>query len=149
MFDEKQSLRSKKDIPCVQRRTLLAFEERHSLRSKKDIPCDRGRTFLAFEDDESPIFGRTDLRKGVSEAKFDAEADFDVEKRLAPPKLPENHGKTKKNRENFAEKNFSASKNQKLQIVRNAFSRSFAAIGAKFEGERKVCLGFRFHDETK
>ena len=25
-----------------------------------------------------PIFGRTDLRKGVSEAKFDVEADFDV-----------------------------------------------------------------------
>ena len=57
------------------------FEERHSL-------CSR--------DDETPIFGRTDLRKGVSEAKFDAEADFDVKKCLAPPKSAENHKKPKK-----------------------------------------------------
>ena len=48
------------------------FDEGHSLCSKKDIPC--------VEDDETPIFGRTDLREGVSEAKFDAEADFDVRK---------------------------------------------------------------------
>ena len=62
------------------------FEEGHSLYSKKDIPCARRKTFLMFEDDETPIFGRTDLRKGVSEAKFDAEADFDAKKCLAPPK---------------------------------------------------------------
>ena len=43
-----------------------------------------------FENDETPIFGRTDLRKDVSEAKFDAEADFDVKKCLAPPKSAEN-----------------------------------------------------------
>ena len=82
-----------------------------------------------------PIFGRTDLRKGVSEAKFDAEADFDVKKCLAPPKSAENREKRKKKTKIFPEK-ISASKNRKLQIVRNAFSRSFAAIGAKFEGER-------------
>ena len=41
-------------------------------------------------------FGRTGLRKGVSEAKFDAEADFDVKKSLAPPKSAENLKKTKK-----------------------------------------------------
>ena len=73
------------------------FEERHSLCSKKDIPCVRGKTFLVFEDNETPIFGRTDLRKGVSEAKFDAEADFDVKKCLAPPKSVENREKQKKN----------------------------------------------------
>ena len=69
-----------------------------------------------FEDDETPIFGRTDLRKGVSEAKFDVEADFDVEKPLAPPKSAENHEKPE-NCEKVSEKKFPASKNQKLQIV--------------------------------
>ena len=49
-----------------------------------------------FEDDEAPIFGRTDLRKGVSEAKFDAEADFDVKKCLAPSKSPENRENRRK-----------------------------------------------------
>ena len=32
------------------------------------------------------IFGRTDLRTGASEAKFDVEADFDVNTSLAPQK---------------------------------------------------------------
>ena len=114
---------------------FLVFEEGQSLCSKKDIPCVRTTTFLVFEDDETPIFGRTDLRKGVSEAKFDAEVDFDVKKCLAPPKSAENREKPKKKLKFFPEK-ISASKNRKLQIVRNAFSRSFAAIGAKFECER-------------
>ena len=147
MFEEGQSLCSKKDIPCVRRRTFLVFEGKHSLCSKKqhsfcskkDIPCVR-KTFLVFEDDKTPIFGRTDLRKGVSEAKFDAEADFDVKKCLAPPKSAENHEKLKKNRKIFRKKIFLASKNRKLQIVRNAFSRSFAAIGAKFEGRTEIFL---------
>ena len=60
-----------------------------------------------------PIFGRTDLRKGVSEAKFDVEADFDVKKSLAPPKSAENHEKPKKKSEkkskNFRNNFFSAS----------------------------------------
>ena len=94
MFEERHSLCSKNDIPCVQRKTFLVFEEEHSLCSKKkhslcsdkDIPCVRRTTFLVFEDDETPIFGRTDLRKGVSEAEYDAEADFDVKKSLAPQK---------------------------------------------------------------
>ena len=50
--------------------------------------------------------GRTDLRKGVSEAKFDGQADFDVKKSLAPPKSAENHEKTKKNREKNSKKQF-------------------------------------------
>ena len=58
-----------------------------------------------------PIFGRTDLRKGVSEAKFDVEADFDVKKSLAPPKSAENHKKPKTNPKNFPKKKNSASKN--------------------------------------
>ena len=55
-----------------------------------------------FGDNETPICGRTDLRKGVSEAKFDAEAHFDVKKCLTPPKSAENHEKPKKNREKFS-----------------------------------------------
>ena len=31
-------------------------------------------------------FGRTDLRKGISVAKFDAESDFEVRLAVAPPK---------------------------------------------------------------
>ena len=41
------------------------------------------------------IFGRTDLRKGVSEAKFDGQADFDVKNSLAPPNSAEKHEKPK------------------------------------------------------
>ena len=36
------------------------------------------------------IFGRTDLRIGVSGAKFDAEVDFDVRFASTPPKLDKN-----------------------------------------------------------
>ena len=51
------------------------------------------------------ILGHTDLRRGVSEAKFDARADFHVQKSLAPPKSAENHEKPKKNREKNSNKN--------------------------------------------
>ena len=44
----------------------------------------------------SPIFGRTDLRKGVSEAKFDVEAAGDVKTSKFSPKSAENHEKPKK-----------------------------------------------------
>ena len=48
------------------------------------------------------VFGRTDPRKGISEVKFDVEADFDVKKSLAPPKSTENHEKPKnKSKTNF------------------------------------------------
>ena len=48
------------------------------------------------------ISGRTDLRNCVSEAKFDAEADFDVKKTRAPQKSAENHEERKnKLRTNF------------------------------------------------
>ncbi len=61
-----------------------------------------------------PIFGRTDLRKGVSEAKFDVEADFDVKKSLAPPKSAENHEKPKTNPEIFSPKHFFGVKKSKV-----------------------------------
>ena len=61
VFEERHSLCSKEDIPCVRRMTLLAFEEGHSLCSKngipcvrrKDIPCVRRKTFLVFEERHS------------------------------------------------------------------------------------------------
>ena len=81
-----------------------------------------------FEDGETPIFGRADLRKGVSEAKFDAEADFDVKKCLAPPKSAENREKPrKKARKNFR-KQFSGVKKSK---VANCLKRVFP----KFRGD--------------
>ena len=39
------------------------------------------------------IFGRTDLRKGVSGAKFDAESDFEVRLAVAPQKPSKNNKK--------------------------------------------------------
>ena len=39
------------------------------------------------------IFGRTDLRKGVSGAKFDAESDFEVRLVVAPQKPIQNYEK--------------------------------------------------------
>ena len=40
------------------------------------------------------ILGRTDLRKGVSGAKFDAESDFEVHLAVAPQKPSQNSEKT-------------------------------------------------------
>ena len=79
------------------------------------------------------IFGRTDLRISLSEAKFNAAADFDVGSAVAPPKPHQIDEKLTFRSENFAEKIVLASKNRKLQIFRNARCRSFAPIGAKFE----------------
>ena len=112
---------------------FLVFEEGHSSCSKKDIPCVRRKTFIVFEDDETPIFGRTDLRKGVSEAKFDAEADFDVKKCLAPPKSPENHENRKKSRTNFRKQIFGVKKSK----VANRPKRVFP----KFRGDRSEVRG--------
>ena len=46
-------------------------------------------------------FGRTDLRKGVSGAKFDAESDFDVRLAVAPQKPDQNCEKLIFRFENF------------------------------------------------
>ena len=76
-----------------------------------------------FEDDGTPIFGRTDLRKGVSEAKFDGQADFDVKKSLAPPKSAENHEKLKKKIEqkNFFRDFFSVFRDFRLILEEQGF----------------------------
>ena len=51
------------------------------------------------------IFGRTDLRKGVSEAKFDAESAFEVRLAVAPPNLDKNVEK-QFSKEKIVNKNF-------------------------------------------
>ena len=62
-------------------------------------------------------WGRTDLRKDVSEAKFDVEADFDVHLAAGRPK-PHLVGEKRNFRsENFAGKILLASKNEMLGIV--------------------------------
>ena len=67
------------------------------------------------------IFGRTDLRKGVSRAKFDAESDFEVHLAVAPQKPCQNSEKTIFRSESFAEEIFSkicsTSKNEMSVIV--------------------------------
>ena len=73
--------------------------------------------------------GRTDLKIWPSKAKNLEELDFDVRKSLAPRKSAENKKPKKK-----IEKKKSAKKKRNLQIVWNARCRSFAPIGAKFEG---------------
>ncbi len=52
------------------------------------------------------IFGRTDLRTGVSKAKFDAEADFEVKSAVDPQKR---HKKQNFRSKNFVKQIFSAS----------------------------------------
>ena len=80
------------------------------------------------------IFGRIDLRIRLSGANFDEEADFDVHSAVGPPKPHQIDENLTFRSENFAEKYFLALKNRNLQIFRNARCRSFAPIGAKFEG---------------
>ena len=60
------------------------------------------------------IFGRTDLGKGASEAKFDVEADFEVKKSLSPPKSAENHEKPKKKSKKFSPQKISGVKKSKV-----------------------------------
>ena len=80
------------------------------------------------------MFGRTDLKISLSGTKFGEEADFDIRSAVGPPKLHQIDENMTFRSQNVGEKNFSASKNRKLQIFRNARCRSFALIGAKFEG---------------
>ena len=79
------------------------------------------------------IFGRTDLRKGESGAKFDAEADFEVRLAAAPQKLGQNSEKLNFPTQQIFNFFFSASKNEMSGIVWNAFWQSLRPNGAEFE----------------
>ena len=63
------------------------------------------------------VLGRTDLRIGASEAKFDLEDDFDVKNSLAPPKSAENHEKPKI----FSKKIFRCQKNESCKSSETRF----------------------------
>ena len=63
------------------------------------------------------ILDRTDLRTGVSGAKFDVEVDFEVRLPPAPPKRYKISEKLIFRSENFADFFFSTSKNETLGIV--------------------------------
>ena len=80
------------------------------------------------------IFGRTDLRISLSEAKFDAEADFDVRSAVAPQKPDQIDEKPIFHSKKIPEKFCSVPKNQMLQIVWNAFWQILTALRALFGG---------------
>ena len=83
------------------------------------------------------LSGHIDLWKNQSRAKFDEETDFEVRSvvvRQTPRQISE---KQNFRSENFAEKKNSASNNEAMGIVRNAFWQSFALIRAMFEELRK------------
>ena len=63
------------------------------------------------------FFGRTDLRKSVSRAKFDAESDFEVRLAVALQKPDKNNEKLILGSKMFVEKFFSTSKNEMPGIV--------------------------------
>ena len=80
------------------------------------------------------ISGRTDLRIGASEAKFDVEVDFDVKKSKKPPKSSENHEKPQKIcKKKFRKKIFGVKKSK----VANRPKRVFP----KFRGDRSEVRG--------
>ena len=74
----------------------------------------------------------------------DASANAD-QKFIAPPKR-HFFEKIIDSEKKIFQKSFSASKNEKLQIVRNAFCQSFTPIGAMFEGFRFFFFGVRRAD---
>ena len=62
-------------------------------------------------------FGRTDLRIGVSGAKFDSESDFEVRFVVGPPKPSENSEKQKTCPEILPTNIFCMSKNEMLVVI--------------------------------
>ena len=63
------------------------------------------------------FFGRTDLRKSVSRAKFDAESDFEVRLAVALQKPDQNNEKLILGSKILVENFFSTSKNEMSGIV--------------------------------
>ena len=80
-----------------------------------------------------PIFGCTDLRKCVSEAKFDSETDFDVKKCLAPPKSAENRATPSKKTKKIQKKVSGVEKSKMANCPKRVFP--------KFCGDRSEVRG--------
>ena len=79
------------------------------------------------------ISGRTDLRKGVSEAKFDGQADFDVKKSLAPPKSAENYEKPTQKIQKKIEKNY---RKKFFGVKKSKIANRLKRVFPKFRGDR-------------
>ena len=79
----------------------------------KRAPITRGENFFG----DPRIFGRTDLWKSLSRAKFDEESDFEVRLAVAPQNPRQKGQKRNFRSENFANFFFSAPKNETLGIV--------------------------------
>ena len=85
-----------------------------------------------------PIFGRTDLRKAISEAKFDPEADFDVKKIKNRPKIDRKSRKTeKKSRKFFRKKFFGVKKSKVANRPKRVFPK-FRGDGTRRVASRRV-----------
>ena len=80
------------------------------------------------------IFGRTNLIIGQSKAKNCKESAGDVGIDVAPQKPSENVKTHVFETKKLRKQNKKSLKNKMSVIVRNAFSQSFVAIGADFEG---------------
>ena len=83
------------------------------------------------------IFGRTDLRKGVSEAKFDVEVAGDVKKCLAPPKSAENHEKPEIFSKKIRKKIFRRRKIESCKLSETRFPEVSCRSEPSSRGERK------------
>ena len=80
-------------------------------RSERNIePIESNALTPALKKRFCATWGRTDLRISLSEAKFNAEADFDVRLAVAPPKPHEMDEKLFFGSENVADFSFSAPK---------------------------------------
>ena len=84
------------------------------------------------------ISGRTDLRKGVSEAKFDGQADFDVKKCLGPPKSVENREKPEKNPKKIPKKFFRRQKIESCKLSETRFPEVSRRLEPSSKGERTL-----------
>ena len=81
----------------------------------------------------SSIFGRTDLRKGVSEAKFDVEAAGDVKNSKISRKSAENHEKLEFFQKNFRKFFFDVEKSKVANFLKRVF-RKFRADRSQVRG---------------
>ena len=82
------------------------------------------------------IFGRTDLRISLSEAKFDAEADFDVRSAVAPQKPDQIDEKLIFRSKNFAENFFRCRKIKCCKSSETRFDKIWRLSGLCSRGKR-------------
>ncbi len=82
------------------------------------------------------IFGRTDLRIGVSGAKFDAESDFEVRLAIAPQKPGQIDEKHSFRSNNFVEKKFWCRKMKRRESSETRFGKISGRTEPSLRGKR-------------